>query len=155
MHAACVYRLDLHGRGPLAEGADIRTTVGSSNAECRAEPGQFAPVIDRGKCEGKAECVRVCPYSVFEVRRIDAADFGQLGMLGKLKSVAHRRMTAYTPLASACEACGKCVEACPENAIKLARVEEKAETLPAAWLSGRLGPSLDESSWEPFVPPGR
>ena len=89
--------------------------------ECRAAPGEFAPVVDRAKCEGKADCVEVCPLDVFEVRRIDDADFAQLGVLAKLKSIAHGRKTAYTPRASACEACGKCVVACPEKAIKLAR----------------------------------
>jgi 4Fe-4S ferredoxin len=92
-----------------------------ASAECRAEAGEFAPVVDRAKCEGRADCVEVCPYHVFEVRRIDGADFAKLGVLGKLKSMAHGRKTAYTPLASACQACGKCVEACPEKAIKLAR----------------------------------
>jgi 4Fe-4S ferredoxin len=91
-------------------------------SECRSDPGEFAPVVDRGKCEGKADCVEVCPFHVFEVRRIDEADFARLGVLGKLKSMAHGRKTAYMPLASACQACGKCVAACPEKAIKLARV---------------------------------
>lgn len=88
---------------------------------CRASPGDFVPVVDRSRCEGKAECVKVCPKDVFEVRRIDDADFAALGFLSKLKSVAHGRKTAYTPRAAACESCGKCVEACPEKAIKLAR----------------------------------
>jgi NAD-dependent dihydropyrimidine dehydrogenase PreA subunit len=93
----------------------------SATTGCRAEAGELAPVIDRTKCEGKAECVEVCPFHVFEVRRIDDADFAQLGVLGKLKSIAHGRKTAYTPRASACQACGKCVVACPEKAIKLSR----------------------------------
>jgi NAD-dependent dihydropyrimidine dehydrogenase PreA subunit len=92
-----------------------------SSTECRAKPGEFRPVVDRAKCEGKAECVEVCPVHVFEVRRIDDADFAKLGVFARLKSLAHGRKTAYTPRASACEACGKCVAACPENAIKLAR----------------------------------
>jgi NAD-dependent dihydropyrimidine dehydrogenase PreA subunit len=87
--------------------------------KCRAEPGRFVPVIDRAKCEGKSDCVDVCPYDVFEVRRIDDADFAELGVLAKLKSMAHGRKTAYTPRASACQACGLCVAACPEKAIKL------------------------------------
>jgi NAD-dependent dihydropyrimidine dehydrogenase PreA subunit len=92
-----------------------------SSNECRATPGEFAPVVDHAKCEGKADCVEVCPFDVFEVRRIDDSDYARLGLLAKLKSVAHGRKTAYTPLASACQACGKCVAACPETAIKLAR----------------------------------
>ena len=53
------------------------------------------PVVDHGRCEAKRDCVRVCPYDVFEVRRMDPDDFTALGMLGKLRSTAHRRMTAY------------------------------------------------------------
>lgn len=89
---------------------------------CKPEAGTLRPVIDRGRCEGKRECVKVCPYDVFEVRRIDAADFATLGILGKLKSIAHRRQTAYAPRAEACHACGLCVTACPEKAIRLERV---------------------------------
>lgn len=92
-----------------------------SPTECRADAGQFTPLVDRSKCEGKAACVEVCPFHVFEVRRIDDADFSRLGLLAKLKSMAHGRKTAYTPLESACQACGKCVAACPEKAIKLVR----------------------------------
>ena len=85
----------------------------------------MAPLVNRAKCEGKAKCAEVCPYDVFEVRRIDDADFAKLGVLGKLKSFAHGRKTAYTPRASACEGCGKCVEACPEKAIKLVRASQR------------------------------
>jgi NAD-dependent dihydropyrimidine dehydrogenase PreA subunit len=88
---------------------------------CRAEPLTFAPVIDRSRCEGKAECVAVCPYDVFEVGRISDDDFRALSFLGRLKSRAHGKKTAYTPRADACLGCGLCVEACPESAIKLAR----------------------------------
>jgi 4Fe-4S ferredoxin len=86
---------------------------------CRATPAAYEPRIDRGSCEGKAECAAVCPYDVFEVRRMDDADFEQLSFFGRLKSRAHRRMTAYTPRVDACRACGLCVVACPENAITL------------------------------------
>lgn len=87
--------------------------------QCRAAKGRFAPVVDRGRCEGKRDCVEVCPYGVFEVRRIDDADFRELSFLGRLKSRAHGRRTAYTPGADACQACGLCVVACPEGAIQL------------------------------------
>jgi len=89
--------------------------------ECKAPPASWTPVIDRNKCEGKKDCVEVCPYDVFEVRRIDDADFAKLSFFGKLKSRAHGRQSAYTPNAAACQACGQCVAACPEHAIKLAR----------------------------------
>ena len=92
-----------------------------AESECREAPGAFAPVVDRARCEGKAECVEVCPFDVFEVRRMGDADFAELGVLAKLRSVVHGRMTAYAPRAPACQACGKCVAACPEKAIKLVR----------------------------------
>jgi 4Fe-4S ferredoxin len=100
----------------MASASSTKTT------DCKAQPGTFAPLVDRAKCEGKAKCVEVCPVQVFEVRRIEDADFTKLGLFGKLKSIAHGRKTAYTPNSSACEACGRCVEACPEKAIQLARV---------------------------------
>src|SRR5262245_41286899 len=84
--------------------------------ECRAESGAWRPVVDRARCEGKRDCVEVCPHDVFEVRRIDDADFARLSLLGRLKSLAHGRKTAYTPRADQCRACGLCVVACPEKA---------------------------------------
>ena len=77
------------------------------------------PVVDHGRCEAKRACVEACPYDVFEVRRIDVADFATLGMMGKLRSTAHRRMTAYPVRAEQCEECGLCVTGCPEGAITL------------------------------------
>jgi NAD-dependent dihydropyrimidine dehydrogenase PreA subunit len=87
--------------------------------ECRAAPGAREPVVNHAKCEGKGDCVEVCPYGVFEVGRITDADFAALSFLGKLKSRAHQRKTAYTPKHDACQACGLCVVACPEKAIEL------------------------------------
>jgi NAD-dependent dihydropyrimidine dehydrogenase PreA subunit len=75
--------------------------------------------VDRERCEGKRDCVEVCPYGVFEVQRITDVDFAKLSFFGRLKSRAHGRKTAYTPLADACQACGLCVVACPEHAIVL------------------------------------
>ena len=89
--------------------------------ECKATPGSWRPVVDRERCEGKRDCVEVCPYDVFEVRAIDDADYRALSWLGRLKSLAHRWQTAYTPRAGNCHACGLCVVACPETAIQLVR----------------------------------
>lgn len=89
--------------------------------QCGALPGSYVITVDHNRCEGKADCVEVCPYTVFEVRRIDDADYARLGVLGKLKSLAHGRKTAYTPRIDACRACGLCVVACPEHALALVR----------------------------------
>jgi len=89
--------------------------------KCRAEPATFTIVVDRGACEGKGDCVEVCPYGVFEVRTIADADFHKLTFLERLKSRVHGKKTAYTPKLDACQACGMCVVACPEDALELVR----------------------------------
>ena len=89
--------------------------------KCKANAAAYRPVIDHARCEGKRDCVAVCPYDVFEVRRIDDADWRPLPLLAKIKVLAHRKQTAYAPRADACKACGLCVVACPEKAIRLAR----------------------------------
>ncbi len=81
-------------------------------------------MFDRNRCEGKAACIAVCPYDVFEVCKIDAQDYLALSFLGSIKSRVHRGMTAYASNADACRACALCVRACPEDAIKLVRTPE-------------------------------
>jgi NAD-dependent dihydropyrimidine dehydrogenase PreA subunit len=89
---------------------------------CKAAPGAYLPEIDRRRCEGKSDCVAACPYDVFEVRRIDEAEYRALPLLSRLKLRAHGKKTAYAVRADACQACGLCVAACPEDAIALRRV---------------------------------
>ncbi len=88
---------------------------------CKQVPGVFTPVIDRNRCEGKADCVVICPYEVFELDIVPAEDRAGLGFMGKVKGTLHGWKQAYAVRAEACQACGLCVSACPEKAIRLAR----------------------------------
>jgi len=94
----------------------------ASITSCKQDPGMFAPIVNLKRCEGKGDCVTVCPENVFEVRRIDDADYQSLNTLQKFKQRVHGMKVAYTPNADACQACGLCVSACPEHAITLKRL---------------------------------
>lgn len=93
----------------------------SSLTECKQEAGAFRPVIDRNRCEGKADCVRVCPVSVFEVTTLPKDQRSGLSVKGKLKGFVHKWQQALLINPDACKACGLCVDACPEDAITLSR----------------------------------
>ncbi len=93
---------------------------------CAEQAGKVAPVINRSRCEGKADCVAVCPYAVFEVRQFTWEELGNISLRGRLKAWAHKRMQADVVSPEACHACGLCLKSCPENAITL-----EAQTLRA------------------------
>lgn len=78
------------------------------------------PVVDRNRCEAKGACVSVCPFHVFEIRPLGAAERAALSLTGKLKAWAHGNRQAYVARPEDCHACGKCIAACPENALRLA-----------------------------------
>ncbi len=94
--------------------------------QCKQAPGTFAPVINRNKCEGKADCVPVCPYHVFEVHVLSGEQKRGLSLLGRLKALAHGNRQAFAVRAEECHACGLCVAVCPENAITLTRLARGA-----------------------------
>lgn len=86
--------------------------------ECK-EPGRLVPVIDTSRCEAKADCVRVCPYHVFTVRKLTDSEKAALGLRARLKVFVHGGKQAFVTAPDECHACGECVKACPEDAIKL------------------------------------
>lgn len=90
-------------------------------SSCKQEPGAFAPVIDRNRCEGKGDCVAVCPKNVFILGVLPASERGSLSFIGKVKGFTHGWKQAFTPNLGSCEACASCVAACPEEAITLTR----------------------------------
>jgi 4Fe-4S ferredoxin len=92
-----------------------------SPRDCKHPAGAFAPVVDRNRCEGKAECVAVCPTHVFVVGMLPRSERSSLNFKGRIKGFVHRWQQALLIDPDACEGCGKCIAACPEQAITLAR----------------------------------
>jgi len=93
----------------------------SESAGGKQTPGAFRPVVDRNACEGKADCVLVCPVSVFAVATLPKEERRGLTLKGRLKGFAHQWRQALLINPDACQACGLCVEACPEKALALVR----------------------------------
>jgi 4Fe-4S ferredoxin len=97
----------------------------SANADttrCTQPAGIVTPVVDRGRCEGKEDCVRVCPYDVFEVRKLIGEERRGLTLSTRFKVWAHGGKQAFVVNGDQCHSCGLCVAACPEHAIRLARI---------------------------------
>lgn len=94
-----------------------------AQARCNGEPGRVVPVVDRNRCEAKKACVEVCPFDVFQIRPLEAADRAALSVLGKVKAWVHGNAQAYVVRADDCHACGLCIKACPEQAIRLVPAE--------------------------------
>ena len=83
------------------------------------EPGRLRPIVDLAKCEGKADCVRVCPYDVFVVDVLPVEQRASLSFFARMKSLAHGHRKAFVVKGDDCHACGLCVKACPEKALTL------------------------------------
>ena len=80
---------------------------------------RVAPRINRNRCEGKGDCVAVCPQQVFELGVLPVAQRQGLKIGGLLKGYAHGWRQALLVRAEACSGCGLCVGVCPERAISL------------------------------------
>lgn len=93
----------------------------SKPVDCKQEAGVFMPIVNREKCEGKAECVAVCPYNVFEMGILPSQERAALSFVGRLKGTAHGWNQAFPIHVEACRACAECVASCPEKAITLRR----------------------------------
>jgi 4Fe-4S ferredoxin len=93
----------------------------NSTQTCKQAPGLFVPVVNRHRCEGKEDCVRVCPYQVFEVHALTREHKAALPLIARMKALAHGNRQAFAVRPDSCHACGLCVAACPENAITLSR----------------------------------
>jgi 4Fe-4S ferredoxin len=93
----------------------------TTDTDCKQPPGTVAPQIDRTRCEGK-DCLAVCPYDVFEIRVLDKDERRALPFLARIKATVHGNRQAFAVRAEACHACGLCVKACPETAIRLVRL---------------------------------
>ena len=78
-------------------------------------------VIDPNRCEGKEDCVRVCPHGVFQMATLTDADKAKMSLLGRLKGRVHGNRQAFVVNPDDCHACGVCVTACREKAIKLVK----------------------------------
>lgn len=94
----------------------------SRGDSCSDVSGRVAPVVDRNRCEGKADCVRVCPFAVFQIGTLSKQQRGALSVVGRLKAWTHGGQQAFVVDALACHACRLCVDACPEHALTLAPI---------------------------------
>jgi NAD-dependent dihydropyrimidine dehydrogenase PreA subunit len=93
----------------------------TDKADCKKPVGEVVPFIDRERCEGKEDCVAVCPYNVFEMRTLGAEERKALSLRGRIKAFVHGNRQAFAVRADRCHACGACVAACPETAIRLVK----------------------------------
>ena len=101
-------------------------TTSSSSSSRKVDPSSckgatlVVPVINRNKCEGKEDCVEVCPHDVFRIGTLGDAEKKTLSLVGRLKAMGHGYKQAFVVKPDDCHNCGACVPACPEKAIKLA-----------------------------------
>ena len=90
-----------------------------AKADCKQGEKRVAPLVNLSGCEGKGDCVEVCPYDVFEIRGLTGEERKTLSIVGHIKTIVHGTKKAFITNPELCMACGLCVRACPERAIKL------------------------------------
>jgi NAD-dependent dihydropyrimidine dehydrogenase PreA subunit len=90
--------------------------------DCKQPPKVVSPVIDAHRCEGAGDCADVCPYGVFQLRKLTKAEMKALPFGSWLKVWVHGGKQGFVVNGDACHACGLCVAACPEKAIRLTHI---------------------------------
>jgi 4Fe-4S ferredoxin len=88
---------------------------------CKQEKGQFMPVIDPNRCEGKGPCIDACPVDVLAMGQLPKRERKNLSFKGAIKAFVHRYEQARVVNLAACLGCADCVKVCPEQAITLGR----------------------------------
>ncbi len=90
------------------------------NSNCSDIAEKLMPLVNFNNCGGKEDCVAACPYNVFEMQTITKEDKATLTLKGKIKTLFFKEK-AYVINPEQCHACGLCIQACPERAIKLTK----------------------------------
>ncbi|SHK50206.1 4Fe-4S dicluster domain-containing protein [Reichenbachiella agariperforans] len=93
----------------------------SEENNCAESGGKLMPLVDFNSCGAKEDCVAICPYDVLEMRPISLEDKAALNLKGKIKTFFFKHK-AYITDPSLCHACGLCVQACPEKAVRLIKI---------------------------------
>src|SRR5258706_3803345 len=91
----------------------VKATSNDSTKDCKQGAGVFIPVINRNKCEGKADCEATCAYDVFTIGVLPKDERVDLTLMGKVKGFGHGWKQSFVTNAELCHACGLCVQNCP------------------------------------------
>jgi NAD-dependent dihydropyrimidine dehydrogenase PreA subunit len=98
--------------------------MNDSKGRRRQAPGIFMPVINASRCDGKGHCVDVCRERVIALKPAEGDHVEDQSLLQRLHLRLFGRRLAYLRNQASCTACGRCVSACPEQAITLRRIVE-------------------------------
>ena len=98
-----------------------------AGVDCKQPPKIVAPVVDPHKCEGAGDCEQVCPYGVFALRKLTKPELKSLPLGPWIKVLVHGGKQAFVVKGDECHACGLCVTACPEKAIRLTRLAHQEQ----------------------------